>query len=156
VQALKKHPHNGTVYSVNDEWDCQYVFGSILAAYFSDIRLEEWSASVAGSSARCEFFLKPSGVMIELKYARKESDQSAFKGQIAKDLVDYGAREDVKFVLFLIYDPQRVLPNPVQLQKDLSGATKGLEDVKVIMSPPVLARCRSGLMTMSPTLKISM
>nr|WP_191558221.1 hypothetical protein [Brevundimonas aurantiaca] len=43
VLALKSHPHGGSIYSVKDEWDCQYLFRSILAAYFPDVREEEWS-----------------------------------------------------------------------------------------------------------------
>jgi hypothetical protein len=58
VLALKKHPHGGTLFTILDEWDCQYLFRSILAAYFSDVRIEEPNPSVAGSSSRCEFFLK--------------------------------------------------------------------------------------------------
>jgi hypothetical protein len=72
VLSLKHHPHNGATFTVNDEWDCQYLFRSILAA---DIRDEEWSPSVAGSSGRCEFFLKPLRTMIELKRSQSRGCQ---------------------------------------------------------------------------------
>jgi hypothetical protein len=39
-------------------------------------------------------------------------------------------------VIALIYDPSHYLPAAVQLQKDLSGESKGLERVQVIVSPP--------------------
>ena len=79
VLALRKHPHGGTLFTIKDEWDCQYLFHSVLAAYFSDIRIEEWNPSVAGSSSRCEFFLKDQRLMIELKYVRKPEDQKVIK-----------------------------------------------------------------------------
>ena len=136
VLALRKHPHNGTLFTINDDWDCQYLFRSILAAYFSDVRIEEWNPSVAGSSSRCEFFLKEQRLMIELKYVRKPEDQKTIKGALLTDFADYGANSEVDHVIALIYDPSHQLPAPVQLQKDLSGDAKGLRRVQVIVSPP--------------------
>jgi hypothetical protein len=136
VLALRKHPHGGTLFTIKDEWDCQYLFHSILATYFSDIRIEEWNPSVAGSSSRCEFFLKDQRLMIELKYVRKPEDQKVIKTALLTDFADYGANPDVEYVIALIYDPSHHLPAAVQLQKDLSGKSKGLERVQVIISPP--------------------
>lgn len=136
VLSLKVHPHGGTVWQVSNEWDCQYLFRSILASYFPDVRREEWSPSVAGSSARCEFFIKPLRTMIELKYARDPKDQKKFKQELATDLLDYGANGECDFVVALIYDPQSHLADAVALQADLSGSTKGLKDVRVVISPP--------------------
>jgi hypothetical protein len=136
VLALRKHPHGGTLFTIQDEWDCQYLFRSILAAYFSDVRIEEWNPSVAGSSSRCEFFLKEQRLMIELKYVRKPDDQKVIKSALLTDFADYGANLEVDYVIALIYDPSHQLPAPVQLQKDLSGASKGLSRVQVIVSPP--------------------
>ncbi|MEH2567753.1 hypothetical protein [Bradyrhizobium sp. AZCC 2289] len=135
VLALRKHPHNGATFDVKNEWDCQYLFRSILAAYFTDIRCEEWNPSVGGSSTRCEFFLKSFRTMIELKYVRKAEDQKKIKQELADDLVNYGANPEVDRVFFLIYDPDSVLPSAVQLQKDFAGPTKGLKQVQVIVSP---------------------
>lgn len=136
VLALKIHPHGGTVWEVSNEWDCQYLFRSILASYFPDVRREEWSPSVAGSSARCEFFIKPLRTMIELKYVRDPKDQKKFKHELAADLLDYGANCECDYVVALIYDPQSHLADAVALQADLSGSTKRLKDVRVIISPP--------------------
>jgi len=135
VLALRKHPHNGVTFDIKNEWDCQYVFRSILAAYFTDIRGEEWNPSVAGSSTRCEFFLKSFRAMIELKYVRKAEDQRKIKLELADDLINYGRNPEVDKVFFLIYDPKTVLPYAVQLQKDFAGAAKGLSQVQVIVSP---------------------
>jgi hypothetical protein len=136
VLSLKVHPHGGTVWQVSNEWDCQYLFRSILTAYFPDVRREEWNPSVAGSSARCEFFIKPLRMMIELKYARDSKDQKKFKHELAADLLDYGANGECDYVVALIYDPQSHLADAVALQADLSGSTKGLKDVRVVISPP--------------------
>jgi hypothetical protein len=136
VLSLKAHPHGGTAWQVSNEWDCQYLFRSILAAYFPDVRREEWNPSVAGSSARCEFFIKPLRMMIELKYTYGPKDQKKFKKDLALDLVDYGNNPDCDYVVVLIYDPQSNLADAVQLQTDLSGPNKGLSDVRVVISPP--------------------
>jgi REase_DpnII-MboI len=136
VLALRKHPHGGQIFAVKDEWDCQYLFRSILAVYFPDVRTEEWNPSVAGSASRCEFFLKDAGIMVELKYVRRADDQKKIKTELLTGFEDYAANPQVTRVVALIYDPDHHLPSPVQLQKDLSGPRKGLEDVRVIVSPP--------------------
>ncbi len=136
VLSLRKHPHGGSTIEVGDEWDCQYLFRAILAGYFADIRDEEWNPSVAGTSARCEFFLKTLRLMVELKYVRKSGDTAKVKAELATDLLDYGANPLVDHVVCLVYDPSHALKNPVALQTDLSGPTKGLKSVRVVVSPP--------------------
>jgi hypothetical protein len=136
VLSLKHHPHKGTILAVDTEWDCQYLFRAILAAYVPDIRDEEWNPSVAGSSARCEFFIKPLRTMIELKVARKAVDAKKIKGELATDFLDYGANKEIDRVICLIYDPGCVLKSPAAVQSDLSGPKTGLERVEVVISPP--------------------
>jgi len=135
VLSLGVHPHGGKVLKIENEWDCQYLFRSILAGIFADIRDEEWNPSVGGSSARCEFFLRNLRLMIELKYVRKNSDAKKIKGEIAKDLLDYGGNPLVDSAIFLVYDPLNVLRNPIAFQKDLGGPTRGLKFVEVVLSP---------------------
>lgn len=136
VLALKTHPHGGATYAINDEWDCQYLFRSILAAYFPDVREEEWSPSVGGSASRCEFFIKPLRTMIELKYVRKTSDTGKIKKELANDFVDYGANQEVDRLVCLVYDPGNHLKNATGFQSDLSGSRTGLKEIKVVVSPP--------------------
>lgn len=136
VLSLKDHPHNGTVFTIKDEWDCQYLFRAILAAYIADVRDEEWNPSVAGSSARCEFFLKTLHAMVELKYVRKATDAKKIKSELATDFLDYGNNPQVDHVICLVYDPTHALKNPAAVQADLSGPTKGAVRVDVVISPP--------------------
>jgi REase_DpnII-MboI len=74
--------------------------------------------------------------MIELKYVRKPDDQKAIKSALLTDFADYGANPKVDYVIALTYDPSHQLPAAVQLRKDLSGESKGLRRVQVIVSPP--------------------
>lgn len=136
VLSLKDHPHNGVVFTIKDEWDCQYLFRAILAAYIADVRDEEWNPSVAGSSARCEFYLKNLRTMVELKYVRKAADAKKIKTELATDLLDYGKNPQVDHVVCLVYDPGQALKSPVAIQDDLSGAKNGLMSFDVIISPP--------------------
>ncbi|MGX5851377.1 PD-(D/E)XK nuclease domain-containing protein [Mesorhizobium sp. PL10] len=136
VLSLKNHPHNGVVLSIKDEWDCQYLFRAILAAYIADVRDEEWNPSVAGSSARCEFYLKTLRTMVELKYVRKAADAKKIKTELATDFLDYGKNPQVDHVICLVYDPGQVLKTPAAIQADLSGSKSGLMRVEVIISPP--------------------
>jgi len=136
VLALRKHPHNGHVVEIKDEWDCQYLFKSILAAYFVHFNDEEWNPSVASISARCEFYIPSLRAMVELKYVRKAGDVKKVKTQLAEDFVDYGNNPDVDHLICLIYDPTHALEKPVAVQRDLSGPRQGLARVDVVVSPP--------------------
>ncbi|MQB09391.1 hypothetical protein DXT96_05880 [Agrobacterium sp. ICMP 6402] len=136
VLALRKHPHNGSVIEIKDEWDCQYLFKSILAAYFVHFNDEEWNPSVASISARCEFHIPSLRAMVELKYVRKAGDVKKVKTQLAEDFVDYGNNPDVDHLICLVYDPTHALEKPVAVQRDLSGSRQGLARVDVVVSPP--------------------
>jgi hypothetical protein len=135
VLALRKHPYGRASFKIDDEWDCQYLFRSILAAYFRDVRSEERNPSVAGSSSRCEFFVKQLRLMIELKFVRRPENQKRIKSELLTDFADYGANPEVDFIIALVYDPEHHLPAAVQLQDDLSGPRNGLKDIRVICSP---------------------
>lgn len=125
VLALKKHPHGSRTYVIRDEWDCQHLFRSILAVYFRDVRTEEWNPSVAGSSSRCEFFLKESGIMVELKYVRGPNDQKKMKTQLLTDFADYGANNEVECVFALVYDPIINCPRQCNCKWIFPGPRKG-------------------------------
>jgi len=136
VLSLKKHPRSKTLFAVGDEWDCQYLFRSILASYFPDIRDEEWGHSVAGSSARCEFLLKSLRTLIELKYVRSHTDQKKIKAELAEDFVNYATNPLAEHLICLVYDPSQAIRNPLGFQSDLSGPRTGFASVSVIISPP--------------------
>ncbi|MEH0291756.1 hypothetical protein V6R98_02465 [Agrobacterium sp. CCNWLW71] len=136
VLSLKTHPHGGEIIQPKDEWDCQYLFRAILASYFADIRDEEWNPSVAGTSARCEFYLKNIHTMVELKFVRKSTDNKKVKQELATDFLDYGANDRVEHVVCLVYDPECKLKNATALQSDLSTGVNGLSSVTVVVSPP--------------------
>lgn len=135
VAALAAHPHGKPPWGIADEWDCQYLLRALLAGSFRDVRIEEANPSFAGAASRCEFFIKPLRAMIEVKFVRKATDQKRITSELALDIAQYGANPQVNHLIALVYDPQRQLKNPVQLQTDLSGPAKSL-DVCVIVSPP--------------------
>jgi len=136
VLSLRDHPHKGVLFNIKDEWDCQYLFRAILAGYIADVRDEEWNPSVAGTSTRCEFYLKTLRTMIELKYVRKAGDAKKLKSELATDFLDYGKNPQVDHVICLVYDPGQTLKAPAAVQMDLSGPKDGLSRVEVVVSPP--------------------
>ena len=109
VLALRKHPHNGSVFEIKNEWDCQYLFRAILASYFPHVKDEEWSPSVGSTSARCEFYIPPLRAMVELKYVRKASDAKKVKAELSEDFVNYGNNSGVDHLVCLVYDPSNAL-----------------------------------------------
>ena len=65
-QLVRRHQDRSTLL-IEDEYDVQDLLHSLLSIFFDDIRPEEWTPSYAGKSSRVDFFLKPHGIVIELK-----------------------------------------------------------------------------------------
>ncbi len=71
VMQLRKRHSNRNTLDVNDEYDVQDLFHSLLKLYFRDVRPEEWNPSYAGSSSRSDFLLPEINTIIEVKKTRQ-------------------------------------------------------------------------------------
>ncbi len=56
-QMRDRHNERETL-DIEDEYDVQDLFHSMLTIFFDDIRNEEWTPSYAGSCSRVDFLLK--------------------------------------------------------------------------------------------------
>ena len=70
-QMRSRHDNRSTL-EINDEYDVQDLFHSLLTLYFDDIRKEESNPSHAGSNSRSDFLLKPEQTVIEIKKLEKD------------------------------------------------------------------------------------
>jgi hypothetical protein len=74
---------------VGDEYDVQNLMHSILLLDFEDIRVEEWTPSYAGGSARMDFLLKREKIVIEIKKTRKGLAAREIGEQLIIDIEKY-------------------------------------------------------------------
>jgi len=111
-------------YIINDEYDMQDIFHAYLSLFFDDIVPEERMPKVAGSSSDIDFFLKDSGIGIELKLTGSEKTKKDFKKELIQDMTDYQALPGIKQLVFFIYDPGKVVDHPKPFEQDLERSSK--------------------------------
>lgn len=104
--------------TLSNEYDLQHVFHSLLALYFDDIRAEEPQPSLASSHTMVDFELKKEHISIELKYIKSSDDINKIKNQLLIDIPQYSANNTCD-VMCIIYDPNKVIQNPVGFKYDI-------------------------------------
>lgn len=109
--------------TIADEYDLQYLVGSMLRCHFDDVRAEEQTPSSAGAGARTDFLLVREQISIELKFVGANLRDGRLGEQIAADLVRYRKHPDIGTLVFLVFDPDRALSNPQGLVADLTRPT---------------------------------
>jgi len=127
----ERHSDRGTI-SVEDEYDVQDLFRSLLSIYFEDIRKEEWTPSYAGSSSRMDFLLKTEQVVVETKKTRSSLTEKRIGEELIVDIVKYCMHPDCKVLFCFVYDPEARIANPSGLENDLSKLHNGLQVIVVV------------------------
>lgn len=111
---------------LEDEHDVQYLLHAILRIDFNDIRDETYLKQHSTVSPRIDFLLEEHEIGIEVKYASKRNDAKELRNQLFEDKEQYRGDPNCQTLLCFIYDPDRVLTNPVELEKDLSESQDNL------------------------------
>ena len=132
-QLLKRH-NNRPSFPIDDEYDAQDLLHSILRLEFDDVRPEAWTPSYAGKSSRMDFLLKRERLVLEVKMTRDGLGARELGDQLIIDIDRYKEHQDCGTLICFIFDPERRLANPAELEDDLSGLRGALE-VRVIVAP---------------------
>ncbi len=104
---------------VQDEYDVQNLFHSLLHLHFEDIRPEESVPSSAGKSTRLDFLLKQERIVVEIKKTRKGLDAKTVGSELIEDIHRYRAHPDCDALICFVYDPDGRVANPRGLERDL-------------------------------------
>lgn len=111
-------------YIINDEYDMQDIFHAYLSLFFDDIVPEERMPKVADSASIIDFFLKDSGIGIELKLTGSGKTKKDFKKELIQDMTDYQALPGINQLVFFIYDPGKVVDHPKLFEQELERSSK--------------------------------
>jgi hypothetical protein len=125
TQLRDRHVERETL-NVQDEYDVQDLFHSLLHLHFDDIRPEEWSPSNAGKSTRMDFLLKQERIVVEIKKARKGLDAKTVGSELIEDIYRYKSHPDCDALICFVYDPDGRISNPRGLENDLRKNTSEL------------------------------
>ena len=117
-QLRSRHDSRPTL-DVQDEYDVQDLFHSLLHLHFSDVRAEEWTPSYAGKSSRMDFLLKQERIVVEIKKTRQGLDAKELGSQLIEDIARYQAHPDCDALVCFVYDPEGRISNPRGIENDL-------------------------------------
>ena len=131
VRRLRDRYDDRETLDVGDEYDVQDLLAALLVLYFDDIRLEEWTPSYAGKSARMDFLLKKEKIVVETKMTRKGLADKEIGDQLIVDIERYKGHPDCDTLICFIYDPDGRITNSHALSEDLQSQSR--EDFKVII-----------------------
>ena len=135
VQKLRHRHDNRETLDVKDEYDVQDLLYALLVLDFDDIRLEEWTPSHVGQSARMDFLLKKERIVVEVKMTRKGLSDKEVGNQLIVDIERYKNHPDCDTLICFIYDPIGNIKNNKGLITDLQGKSSNQLKIMVIINP---------------------
>lgn len=123
-------------WNIRDEYDVQHALCALLRMHFDNVKTEEATPSLAGSSTRIDFLLVNERTGIETKMTRDSLSDKKLGEQLLLDLLHFPSHPSCDSLIFFIYDPSQRIRNPGGLRDDVvSRAPPGIA-VEVIFSPP--------------------
>lgn len=128
-----RHASRSTI-EIEDEYDVQDLFHSLLCIYFDDVRPEEYTPSYAGSASRVDFLLKREKIIIEIKKTRQGLSAREVGEQLIIDSRRYQAHPDCNTLICFVYDPEGRVANPRGIENDLTTEINGVP-VTVFITP---------------------
>ena len=121
MYPLSHRRKNAVALSFSSEYDLQDLLHALLRPWIADIRPEEFTPSYAGSSARMDFLLPEHAIVIETKIVRDSQHAKQVGKELIIDMDHYSAHADCKVLWCVVFDPERLLQNPVGLKRDIEG-----------------------------------
>ncbi len=133
ARSLRNRHDSRPTLTIQDEYDVQDLFGSLLKLFFDDVRAEEHVPSYAGGASRTDFLLPNEGLVIEIKKTRKSMKDKDLGEQLIIDLEKYRVHPQCRYIVCFVYDPEEILVNPNGITQDLNTEHEG--EALVIIEP---------------------
>lgn len=127
VQKVIKERRKGhDNFEINDEYDVQDILYVILKSVFPNLKEEESTPKIGGTSSRVDFVLREEAIMIEAKMIKSTDDnEKKFIDQLKVDFESYHEASFLKKLFCFVYDPFKKTRDIANFQ-DLNGdRTKG-------------------------------
>lgn len=135
VRQLRDRYNGRSTLEIEDEYDVQDLLHSLLILFFDDVRREEHTPSLAGSSARMDLMLKEEKIIIEVKKTRKGLGEKEIGKQLIIDIAQYQKHPACETLVIFIYDPEGRIGNPIGLINDLTEMSSKKLNVIPIIKP---------------------
>lgn len=105
---------------IQKEEDLQVLVEACLRLLYDDVRPEDYVPEYAGGRSRVDFLLPSVGIVVETKMTRRTLTDRKVGEELLIDWGRYAHHPDCRGIFALVYDPDRLLTNPVGLQADLT------------------------------------
>jgi hypothetical protein len=121
-------------WKIENEHDVQNILYLILRSCFEDTEYEDPTPKFGSGSSRLDLKIPSQGVIVEAKFARKESDFPKIEDEIKVDSVDYIKSTPYKKIIVFIYDNS----SSVQVHQRTINALKQIESIQdvIVVSKP--------------------
>lgn len=134
VHQLRQSCRDHEPFEIRNEYGVQHIFHALLKLHFDDIIAEATTPTYAGGSAKIDFLLRSEKIGVETKMTRNGLDAKKLGDELIEDIARYGAHSDCKTLICFVYDPERLIDNPIGIENDLNKLGKEIE-VHVFIRP---------------------
>ena len=119
---------------VEDEYDVQDLFYTLLRLEFDDIVTEDWLPSYTDCANRTSFLLKQEKIAIIVKKTRPGLGAREVADQLTIDFQRYSTHPDCTTLFCFVYDPEGRIGNPRGLEAELTSISDE-HTIEVLVSP---------------------
>ncbi len=119
---------------VEDEYDVQDLFYTLLRLEFDDIVTEDWLPSYTDCANRTSFLLKQEKIAIIVKKTRPGLAAREVADQLTIDFQRYSTYPDCTTLFCFVYDPEGRIGNPRGLEAELTTISDE-HTIEVLVSP---------------------
>lgn len=121
LKALTSSRGERAKFEITDERDLQDVLYFVVRSVFHSARREEPTPSSAGSFKRADIAVPEAQVLIETKVVRNQNHARKVADELRIDFESYHVHPSCGTVFALVWDPDRLIPDPHQLERDLTS-----------------------------------
>lgn len=132
-QLQSRHAGRETL-RVSDEHDVCDLLRALLTLEYDDIRAETWRPGYLSGGSRTDFVLKLEQIVVEAKKTRPGLGAKELGEELAADVQKHRQHADCRTLVCFVYDPDGLIPDPRELEHQLSGERDGLTR-RVIVAP---------------------
>lgn len=124
---------------ITDEYDAQDFVHQALRLLYDDTRPEEVTPSYAGSSSRCDFFVKAESTVVEVKVTQVGRAERPIRDEIIIDKASYRRDQRARHLVVVVYDLVGNIRNVAGFEDDLSDHVEGFRTTVLVVRWPTFS-----------------
>lgn len=132
ARQLRDRQRERPPFRVDDDHDLEDLLRALLPLHYDDIRYERRTPTYA-SATRTDFLLAPSAIALTVKRMKPALGEDILRQQLCED-IHYYRQKSCRALVVSVFDPERLLFDPGQLERTWAGLSDDLLVRPVIAS----------------------